>query len=130
MALRVYPVTIGFVQWQAWRAYSSDESPYGSVEFASTALFIPIRPIGVLLWSGRFSTPVYSGRDPARVTMRTLMESLDQGIHTLMLPVPLDQRQSGILTDSLTVQPISVEPTVRNARGIESGWTVDWIEVP
>ena len=130
MALLNYPLAWGYQQWRAWRAYSSDRSPFEDTDFIPAGLPIPVRPQGVLLWRGVFTTPIYGPRDPQGDAVRALMESLDQGVNTLTLPVPVDQRNTGILGESLTVQPVTVDPSVRDSRGIIRGWTVEWVEIP
>ena len=130
MAVRIYPVTIGYGSWTIRRGYSSDEPIFGSREFGSTRLALPAHPQGVLLWMGRFTTPVYRGGSVAAVDMQTLMESLAEGIHQLTLPIPTEHRITGVLGATLTAQPLEIQPPVRSSRGLLSGWAVEWIEVP
>lgn len=120
----------GYARWHAWRAYSSDESPFLLSDFAPAALPIPIRPQGVLLWRGQFETPIYGPLDARWVAMRLLMESIDQGVNTMLLTVPEDQRNAGILGATVHVQPLHIDPPVRGSRGDTRGWTIEWVEVP
>jgi len=129
MAVFDYP-TVGYARWHAWRAYSSAESPHLESELAPAALPVPVRPQGVLLWRGEFETPVYGRRDAAWTTMRTFMERIDHGIHQIRLPVPHDQRRAGVLGATIVAQPTRVDAPTRLSRGQESGWRVQWWEVP
>ena len=84
---------------------------------------------GVLLWRGEFQTPVYGPRDAMWVTVRTLMEGVDHGINQLTLPVPADQRRTGVLGATITAQPVRVDAPLRGSRGQTAGWAVSWVEV-
>ncbi len=130
MALLSYTNTWGYRRWHAWRAYSSDESPFLESEFAPAALAIPVRPQGVLLWRGEFETPVYAAGDGRWLAVRALMELLDHGVNQLRVPVPADQRRIGVLGASLVVQPMRVDAPVRGSRGETRGWSIAWVEVP
>ena len=129
MADVMYAATLGYARWHAWRAYSSAVSPFLESDFQPAALPVPVRPQGVLLWRGQFETPVYGPLDSAWLTMRTLMESVDQGVNAMVVAVPASQR-STLLSATLRVQPTQIDAPVRGSRGIERGWTVEWIEIP
>ena len=120
----------GYARWYAWRAYSSDESPLLRSDFIPSILSIPIRPQGALLWRGQFETPIYGPLDARWVAMRRLMDSIDQGVNTMLLTVPVEQRNAGVLGATVHAQPSRIDPPVRGSRGETRGWTVDWVEVP
>lgn len=61
--------------------------------------------------------------------MRTLMESVDQGVNTMTIAVPVSQ-QSSLLGATLNIQPLRIDPPVRGSRGETRGWSVEWVERP
>lgn len=130
MAIRVYPLDVGYDRWRIWRVYTSDEPIFGSLDLGSTSLALPAHPQGLLLWRGQLATPVYPGGSAGAQTMQTLMESLDEGLHQLRIPIPVESRIDSILGSTLVVQPVRVRPPIRDSRGVVSSWTVDWWEVP
>lgn len=132
MAAVAYPAGMGFQRWHAWREYSSGDlaAQLGPLRYLPGSLSPVVRTTGVLLWRGRFTTPVFGPRDVAWYTIRAVMEQLDGGINHLTLVPPADQRSGTSIPNPLAAQPIRVEAPERGSRGEDRGWTVEWVQRP
>ena len=128
MATLDYPLAWGYSSWYAQLLYSSEVSPFLISDFTGAQVAVPIRPQGILLWTGRFRTPRYGSRDSRWPLVKDLMERIDHGINQLRVPIPVDQDLGPGYGGVLVVQPLELQPAVRGSRGQVEGWTVMWVE--
>lgn len=125
-----YPATLGYGSWSARLRHAGDSEVREALHVAD-----PYQSqIGEVRWEGTLTTPRLARLDSRWVTVRKMIDALEGGLHRLRLTLPSEWRytDTGTLSSatSLVVQPLHILGAPRNARGVEEGWTIEWVEAP
>ena len=127
MATQTYDTDWGYAAWHAWRDWTGESG----IQFGEFSPFGDslVRPIGLLKWRGRFTTPTYGPRQTVLITVIDFMDALAASVDDLEIPIPEDQRFVGSsLPAVMRVQPMSITPGARGNNGVTTGYTVEWVE--